>query len=121
MLTHTNDIAKIALEKLLLLDFKGKSTEYIVSDVRSWNAITEVLARSVQKDQISYVEFTDQQSLQGMLDAGLPATMAEGYVAMGQALRSGEMQSDFKKNPPSQFGSTKLEDFAKEFVIAFNA
>jgi hypothetical protein len=30
------------------------------------------------------------------------------------------MQADARKNKP-QFGNTKLEDFAKEFAIAFNS
>ena len=56
-----------------------------------------------------------------MLQAGVPAINAEGYKQMGIALRSGEMQADFKQQDPGLLGKIKLEDFAKEFVAAFNS
>jgi len=120
LLTHTSDIAAVASEKLLNLGFKGKQVSYIASDERSLDEITSILTKAIGEESIPWVEFTDQQSLDGMLQAGLPETIAKGYVEMGAALRSGEMESDFHKNKPAQFGQTKLEDFAKEFAIAYN-
>jgi uncharacterized protein YbjT (DUF2867 family) len=122
VLTATSDIAEVAGDALLNLKFKGQSVQYIASDERSWKDITAVLSNAIGKPGIPYVEFTDEQSLQGMLGAGLGNAIAEGYVAMGKALRTGEMQADYLKNKASaSFGKVKLEDFAKEFAMAYNA
>lgn len=119
LLTHTSDIATVASEKLLALDFQGKQAIYIVSDEKSWSDITKILTHAIGKENIPWVEFTDQQTLEGMLQAGLPETIAKGYTKMGEALRSGEMQSDYYKNNPGFLGKIKLEDFAKEFSAAY--
>ncbi|MCU0428398.1 MAG: NAD(P)H-binding protein [Cytophagaceae bacterium] len=120
VLTHTEDIAQAAFEELNTSSFQGFSVRYIASDERAWSDIASVLGKAIGKDNLPFVEFTDEQSLQGMLQAGLSPTIAEGYTAMGKALRSGEMQADYFKNKPS-LGSIKLEDFAKEFAGAYNA
>lgn len=120
ILTDHTDIAAVATERLLDIDHKGKDIVYIASDERSWNEIATVLSRAIGKENIPWVEFTDEQALDGMLQAGLPETIAKGYANMGAALRSGEMQADYRKHAPSKLGTVKLEDFAKEFVAAYN-
>ena len=118
-LVHTNDIAKAALEELLSLNFDGSSVWYIIGDERSGKEIAAVLGKAIGKD-LNWVEFTDEQQKQGLLQAGLPETHAESYTTMGKALREGVMQADAAKNKPA-FASTRLEDFAKEFAEAYRA
>lgn len=120
VLVHTNDIADALTEELLQLNFKGHSIRYIASDERSTDEIAAVLSNAIGKPGIPWVSFTDEQSLGGMLQAGLPQTIAEGYVALGKAIRTGEAQADYWKNKPA-LGKIKLEDFAKEFAAAFYA
>lgn len=123
ILVATSDIADVAAEKLLALGFKGKSVQYIASDdTNTWADIAKVLTEAVGKPGVPYVESTDEQSVAGMLQAGLPATNAEGYLAMGQALRSGEMEADYWLNKDKAvIGKVKLADFAKQFAAAYNA
>lgn len=123
ILVATSDIADVAAEKLLALGFKGKSVQYIASDdSNTWQDIANALTEAVGKPGVPYVESTDEQSLAGMLQAGLPATNAEGYLAMGQALRSNEMEADYWKHKSEVYiGKVKLADFAKEFAAAYNA
>jgi uncharacterized protein YbjT (DUF2867 family) len=121
VLTHTDDIAAVAAEELLNLNFKGHSVRYIASDERTWEDITNVLTSAVGKQGTPFIEFTDDQSLQGMLQAGLSNTIAEGYTIMGKALRSKEMEADYWNNRPAKLGKVKLEDFAKEFAAVYNA
>ncbi len=122
VLTHTADIADVAAALLLKPDFKGQTVQYIASDdTQTWESITKTLGNAIGKPELPYVEFTDEQSRQGMLQAGVSAVIAEGYVEMGQALRGGEMQADYWQNRPQTLGKVKLADFAKEFAGAYNA
>lgn len=118
-LVHTNDIAKAALEELLNLGFSGSSVRYIIGDERSGKEIAAVLGKAIGKE-LNWVEFTDDQQKQGLLQAGMPETHAESYTIMGKALREGVMQADAAKNKP-KFAAIKLEDFAKEFAEAYKA
>jgi uncharacterized protein YbjT (DUF2867 family) len=120
ILVHASEIAEVAAAELSKLKFKGKSIQYIASDERHPKEIAEVLGKAVGKPNVTWVEFKDEDALNGMRQAGLPATIAQGYVEMGAALRAGKMQQDYWKNKP-KLGKKKLEDFAKEFAAAYNA
>jgi hypothetical protein len=117
-LVHTNDIAAAALDELLNLNFTGHSVRYILGDERSGKEIASVLGKAINKE-LNWVVFTDEEQKQGLLQAGVPETHAQGYTDMGKALREGVMQNDARKNKPA-LSPTKLEDFAKEFAAAYN-
>ena len=122
VLTHTSDIADVALTELLNLDFTGHQVRYIASDERTGTEIARVLGEAIGKPETPWVVFSDEQSVQGMQQAGLNDEMATAYTVMGQSLREGKMQADFFANKPPTYGKVKLEEFAKnEFAPAFNA
>lgn len=115
---HT-DIAAAAAEELQKPELKGKSVRYISSDERSWAEVAYIIGKAIDKPDLKWVELTDDQVRQGMLQTGLNPVIVEGYIQMGQALRSNLMNEDYWKNRPSSFGKVKLEEFAKEFAAAY--
>lgn len=117
-LVHPEDIATAVVEELQK-DTPGKNVRYIVSDVRTTGDIAKVLGTAIGKPELPWVEFSDDQSLQGMTQAGIPEEIAKLYTEMGTALRKGIMQEDFIKNGSPVNGKIKLEDFAKEFAAKF--
>jgi uncharacterized protein YbjT (DUF2867 family) len=120
-LTHTSDIAEVAIQALANLDFTGFRVQYIASDERTGAEIARVLGAAVGKPETPWVVFPDEQNKQGLLQAGFDEEMAEEYTKMGKSLRDGRMQADYMENKPA-FGKVKLEDFARnEFAPAFNA
>jgi uncharacterized protein YbjT (DUF2867 family) len=122
VLTHTSDIAEVALTELLNVDFTGHQVRYIASDERTGAEIARILGESIGKPETPWVVFSDEQNLQGMLQAGLNDEMATAYTTMGKSLREGKMQADFFANKPATYGKVKLEAFANnEFAPAFNA
>ena len=119
VLVDTNEIAAVAGDALLNLNFTGQSIKYIANDERTTEEIAKVLGEAIGKPGTSWVVFSDEQSLQGMLDAGLPETIAKEYTQMGQSINNGLMQEDYWKNKPV-LGKMKLEDFAKAFAAVYN-
>jgi uncharacterized protein YbjT (DUF2867 family) len=119
VLVHPNDIAKVAAEELEN-DFTGVSVRYIASDERTAGEIASVLGKAISKPDLQWVEFTDEQASQGMLQAGLPPEIVRNYVEMGNAVSRGILWGDYNKHKPAEFGRTKLEDFAVDFAERFN-
>ncbi|MBV8328060.1 NAD(P)H-binding protein [Chryseobacterium sp.] len=117
-LVHPSDIAKAAAEELVK-DEAGKNIRYIVGDIRKASDFAKVLGTSVEKPQLPWVEFSDEDSLNGMLQAGLSKDMAELYVEMGSGMKTGIVQKDFIEHGSPVTGSVQLEDFAKEFSTQF--
>jgi len=120
VLTDTGDIADVVADDLLQLKFKGHSIRYIASDERHPREIAEVLGKAIGKPGLPWVTFKDEDALNGMLQGGLNADVAKGYVELGASLRNGTMQADYWKNRP-QLGKVKLEHFAKAFAAAYSA
>lgn len=118
-LVHPNDIADVAADELQNLSFKGKSFRYVVSDERTTDELAYILGKAIGKPQLPWVNFKDEDTMAGMIQAGIPKEMAANYTEMGSAIRNGEMLSDYKKNPPLNFGKTKLEAFASYFAAAY--
>jgi len=119
VLVHPKDIADAAFEQLSKLDFKGHSHEYVSSDVRTYSEIAQAIGKAINKPDLPWVAFTDEQALQGMQQAGLAETIAQGYLQMGIGIREGKVQEDYFSSQSQPNGKVKLEDFAKEFVANF--
>jgi len=120
VLTATSDIADVVGNELLNLKFKGHSIRYIASDERHPKEIAEILSKAVGKPGTPWVEFKDEDALNGMIQNGLSKEIASNYATMGAALRTGKMQADYWKNKPA-LGKVKLENFVKEFAAAYNS
>lgn len=120
VVVDTTDIAAVAATVLLDLNFTGKTVRYIASDERTTGDFAKVLGTAIGKPELQWVGFTDEQTLGGMLQAGLSQEVATNYVEMGIALRNGTMASDYEQNKP-ELSKTKLEDFARVFAAVYHA
>jgi uncharacterized protein YbjT (DUF2867 family) len=119
-IVHPADVAQAAMEELSGISFTGHSVRYIAGDEKAGNEIARILGAAIGKPDVSWVVFSDDQNLNGMLEAGLSAEVAKNYTEMGRAIRTGEMSADYFKSRPV-LSKIKLADFAPEFAAAFNA
>lgn len=120
-LVHTDDIARIATALLLKPDFEGHSVEYIVSDEVSTDDIAAAFGKAIDMPGLKWVTFTDEQALQGGIQAGLKEEISKNYAEMGHAIQTGEMAADYWKQHPPVAGKIKLDEFAKTFAAIFTA
>lgn len=114
---HPRDIAKAAAEELVKAS--SDQVRYVVSDNRKAEDFAKVFGTAIGNPDLPWVEFTDEQTFEGMFQAGLPEEMAKLYEEMGRGIRKGIVQEDFIKYGSPINGETKLEDFAKEFAAQF--
>lgn len=115
---HPKDIAAVAAEELQIAP-AGQHIRYVVSDILPADAYVKVLGTAIGKPELARVEFTDEQSLQGMIGAGLPPEIAGLYTEMGAGFKNGIIQADFERQGTPVIGTTKAGDFAKEFAGMF--
>lgn len=120
VIVDQSDIAAVAIEELLSLNFSGHSVEYIASDELAPAEIAATIGEAIGKPGLPWVVFTDEQSYGGMIGAGLSEEVAKNYVEMGHALRTGAMTEDYFKHRPT-LGKYKIADFAKVFAAVYNS
>ena len=119
-MVHTADIAQKALKHLLALNFKGYNLEYVPGAADyDMTEVSAILGKAVRGEAFPYIQFAPEQELQGMLQAGLPETIAKGYSELYACINQGDYFSDFTRTPENSTPS-RLEDFAeREFKPAF--
>ncbi|HTE01427.1 MAG TPA: NAD(P)H-binding protein [Mucilaginibacter sp.] len=115
VMVHPEDIAAAAAEELQT-PFTGKSVRFVTSDDRLVSEVASVLGAAIGKPDLQWVEFTDEQALDGMVKAGIPEATAKNYVEMNTAVRNGILWTEYDAKGTTPTGKIKLEDFAKEFA-----
>jgi uncharacterized protein YbjT (DUF2867 family) len=120
IMVHPRDIATVAAQELQG-SFEGKSHQYVVSDEREIAEIVKILGTAIGKPELPWVQFSDADTFTGMTAAGMSEAIASTYVEMGKAMNSGILFEDFNRHRPRVWGSTKLEDFAKEFAAVYKS
>ncbi|MEP6610983.1 MAG: NAD(P)H-binding protein [Mucilaginibacter sp.] len=120
VLVHPKDIADAAFEEITS-PFTGNSIRYVASDEKTAAEVTAIIGAAIGKPELPWVEFTDEQSIGGMQQAGLSEDVAKNLTEMGNAVKSGIIGEDYDKHKPA-FGKRKFEDFVKEeFVARYNS
>ncbi|MGE9314171.1 NAD(P)H-binding protein [Niabella sp. CJ426] len=117
-LVHPADIAAATAEELQQTA-TGNKVRYIVSDYRPAADLASTFGAAIGKPELPWVAFTDEEALQGIVQAGVPEEIAGLYTSMGAAIRNGAIQQDFIQTGAPVTGTIKLEDFAKEYAAAF--
>jgi uncharacterized protein YbjT (DUF2867 family) len=117
VMVHPADIADVVAETIQQ-NFSGKKIQYIASDDISLAETTKLLGNAIGKPELPWIEFSDDQALEGMLQAGVPDDLARNFVEMGNAIKSGILFEDYDRNKPVMSGR-KFADFAEEFADRF--
>lgn len=97
---HTRDIAAVATQRLLDLDFTGHTHEFVggAADL-TMTEVTSTVGQAIGKPELPYIEFSPADAKAGMVQAGLPETIAAGYVELFDALNSGIYQEGYERTP----------------------
>jgi len=120
VLVHPKDISDAAFEEITA-PFTGNTIRYIASDEKTAAEVTTIIGAAIGKPELPWIEFTDEQSIGGMQQAGLSEDVAKNLTEMGNAAKSGIIFTDYYKHKPA-LSKRKFEDFAKEeFAAAYNA
>jgi nucleoside-diphosphate-sugar epimerase len=118
---HTQDIADVAFEAITHSSFPSKEPYYVVSDIRTWNEVAELIGKAIGKE-LNWTAFSDVQFEAGGKQAGFPDFMIAILLEIGQGIASGKFTEHyFSLSTKPTLGKTKLEDFAREFAAAYNA
>jgi len=117
----TQDIAKVASERMLERDFSGKTVQELLGprDI-SMDEVTRIIGAKIGKPDLSYVHFSREDYVQGLLQAGLSEDMADQLAELDtgineQVLASGQPRTEETRTP------TDFEEFAEFFAQVFKA
>jgi len=116
----TKDIAEVAIQYLLNLDFRGNSVKYLLGerDV-SYNEVAAIFGKTIGKDDLAYVQFSIEDEKKGMVQSGYlsenVANLMTGFIG---ALNDGKVQMDVARSSENTTPTT-IEEFAHTFKYVF--
>jgi len=112
------DIAAAIAEEITS-GFAGRKIRYVASDEISCNELASLLGTAIGKPDLKWVVIPDEQMLQGMIATGMNTKIAAGLVEMNSSTQSSALYEDYFRNRPT-LGNHKLNEYAKEFALAYN-
>jgi uncharacterized protein YbjT (DUF2867 family) len=115
----SRDIGAVVAETLAGRAFSGRSVRYVLGP-RDYSPAeaTRVLGAAIGRPDLKYVEFPEADARQGMIGAGLSASVADMFLEMNRALSAGLIKVE--PRTAANTTSTTLEEFAKTvFAPAF--
>ena len=116
----SKDIAAVVVKRLLELQFKGNSIEYVLGPRdMSYNKITGIIGNEIGKPDLKYVQFPNADAIAAMVKSGFCSeNVATLMVGLADGMNNGKMLNAYKRTPENS-SPTTFEEFAKTFAMAY--
>ncbi|MDX6182534.1 NAD(P)H-binding protein [Flavobacterium sp. Fl-77] len=99
----------------------GRNVRYVASDELTYTELARILGAAIGKEDLKWVQFTDEEMQNGLVEMGIQPKIAVGLTEMYSAIHTGFLYEDYKANKPKEMGKIQLKDFAKDFANAYNS
>ena len=117
----TKDIAKVASEYLLGLDFEGVLIRELLGqrDV-TMIEMTRILGKAIGMDTLEYVQFSLEDAESSMLEAGFSPDAAKSLLELYQSINEGIVIAGAKRAEDNTT-ETSFEEFVETFSAFYSA
>ncbi|NVO11406.1 MAG: SDR family NAD(P)-dependent oxidoreductase [Bacteroidales bacterium] len=116
----TKDIAAVAAKRLLNLDFKNNSIEFVLGPKEySYGEITSIVGKAIGKEDLKYVQFPYEDAAKAMVDSGYcGADAARLMVDLAKAINDGTLLSGHTRTAANTTLTT-YDEFSKTFAWVY--
>jgi uncharacterized protein YbjT (DUF2867 family) len=117
----TKDIGAVAAKRLLELNFKGNTVEYVLGPKDySYDEITAILGKAINKPDLKFVQFPYEDSIKGMVGMGFCGEDAARLMLdLSKAINNGSLFSGVKRVPENTTHTT-YEEFVPALAWVYN-
>ena len=115
----TRDIAEVAAQLLLDLNFSGHSTRELLGQRDlTMQEVTGIIGKAIGKQDLAYVQFPYEQAEQAMVGMGLSRDVARSLSEMDRALNE-ERVRPLEKRSAANTTPTSIEKYAESLAAAY--
>jgi uncharacterized protein YbjT (DUF2867 family) len=118
-LIATQDIAQVAAEKLMKLDFSGHSVLPLMGPRNyTMDEVWTVLSAAIGKPDLRYAQFPAAQVKEGLMQMmGVSESVADSFIGLSEGMNNGLL--NVEKRIPATTTPTTIEEFAKLFADVY--
>jgi uncharacterized protein YbjT (DUF2867 family) len=113
------DIAA-AIANEVEIGVSGRKVRYVASEELTYDELASILGEAIGRKDLKWVQFTDEQMIDGLVSVGMQPKIANGLAEMYHAIHTGLLYEDYKQHKPN-FGKVKMKEFANDFAKAYNS
>jgi uncharacterized protein YbjT (DUF2867 family) len=114
VMTHVKDIADIAAQRLLDLDFSGNSVQFVAGpEDHSFADAAAAISATLGK-QVPFVTSSVEDTVNGMAGMGIPASIALGYVDLYKSIENPAYQDGYDRSGNTYIGKISLAEFVEQ-------
>lgn len=116
----TKDIAAVAAKRLLNLDFKNNSVEFVLgAKDYTYAEVAAIAGKSIGKEDLKYIQFPYEDSIKGMVNTGFCGEdAAKLMVDLARAVNDGTLTNGHTRTAANTTPTT-YEEFAKTFAWVY--
>jgi uncharacterized protein YbjT (DUF2867 family) len=116
----TKDIAAVAAKRLLDLNFKANSVEFVLgARDYSYDEITAIAGNAIEKPELKYIQFSYEDSIKGMVASGFCGEdAARLMVDLSKAINDGSLFSAHQRTAANTTPTT-YEAFSQTFAWVY--
>ncbi len=117
----SKDVADVVAKRLLALDFKGNSIEYVLGPADlTFSEITEIIGNAIGRSELKYVRISAQEYKKWMVRSGYVSdNVAKGIIQMEEAFNSGWALSAHTRIRENSTPTT-FRKFVKDIAFAYS-
>ena len=117
----TRDIAEVAAQLLLRLQFSGHSTRELLGqrDV-SMREATRIIGKAIGQEDLPYVQFPYEQAEQAIVGMGFSQDVARSLSEMDRAMNEGRVRP-LEGRSAANTTRTSIETFAETFAAIYRS
>ncbi len=117
----TKDIAAVALQRLLALDFAGKSHTYLLGDRDyTFNEIATIYGNAIGKPDLKYIQFPFADAKGAMMGMGMGESYVDKLLELVKGMNEGYLLADAVRKP-EYATPTSVEEFSHTFKAIYNS
>ncbi len=118
VLSHPKDIANTITYELEK-NAADVKVRYIASDDTRASEIASILGFAINKPDLKWLTFTDENTAQSMREKGMPEHLISNFIEMGNATHTGKMREQYDVDKNKFKGIFKIQHFAEEFAKGY--
>ena len=117
----TKDIAEVGSKRLLDLNFKGHTIEYVLGpEDLTFSQIATIIGNAVGKPDLMYVQFSFEEAKKNMVSSGFVSeNLAQLFNELSEGMNSGKALNAHKRTKENSTPTTMAE-FAKVLAQAYH-
>ena len=117
----SKDVAEVVAKRLLALDFKGNSIEYVLGpgDL-SFNEIAGIIGNTISRPELKYVRLSAKDYKKWMVQSGyVSENVVDGFIKMEEAFNS-EWAFGAHTRTRENSTPTTFNEFVKDIAYAYH-